>query len=502
MFILSLLCCMFTMGGIAVMADGTGTDGGNVPTEPPAEPPVGIDGIVSAFVQYEAEEIEINATKQVYYCILKKGDITSVKPAELIPAVKNGTFERYYIDISTIGSAKDAYIGLATTLTPGTDGLVPVMTLKIKGTQKKVEINLNWGAEGDEAEGYGLISSIIVTNADNSVETYDNSGENSDKVKKLTGLAVQWRKGTNGDWKDISELSNVKWEIMKNSGATVFFRLKAINQTAQKEGQRYSKEVKLKLNATKAPNVKLDAAKLTLSLKNGMQFRIAGGKSDTWKTVLPVTADGKSETALRDTAKKQTFDPYTEGTKQKIAYMLLDSVLKAVGADAPEGAGTVDIEFRIAATTKKPASRSAIVSIPSQAAGPAVKITAGEKGYTVDSITKAAEDLTENASFEYSLAIKEDVSGGKLDPAAIKWTALKTGTLLKDATKVSYTLSDGTKRTIGITEKNVVILVRRKGINGSGKKPTILASRYTSTDIPEKAAPATTPAPVPETPAA
>ena len=48
----------------------------------------------------------------------------------------------------------------------------------------------------------------------------------------------------------------------------------------------------------------------------------------------------------------------------------------------------------------------------------------------------------------------------------------------------------------------MVILVRRKGINGSGKKPTILASRYTSTDIPEKAAPATTPATVPETPAA
>lgn len=497
-YIFAVLAAMFLMifvfaGTCSAYAGDTGTGGGTGSgdgsgTGSGAAAPT-VEGIVSAYVLYKTEEIEINATKQVYYCQLKKGDVTSVKPAELIPAVKNGTFELYYIDISTIATSKQNFIGLATTLTPGADGMVPVMPISINAAAKKVDFQINWGVEGDAAKSYGILSRVVITGSDGVTTTYDHTGE-----KKVTTLPIQWRKGSNGDWNDIDKLSRVKWETMRNSGAVLYFRIAAIDQTGQKTGQPFGKEFKIKLAVTKAPAVKLDAAKLTLALKNGMQFRVTGQNDSKWKTILPVSKDGKDGSAIRDTSLTTTFDPYTEQTKTKINAISLADCYAALGISEPSGTETVSIDYRMAATNKKPASRTGVIVVPSQTAAPTMTFTADEKGYVISGITKAAADLTENPAFEYTLVLQADLTAGKFDDTTAKWAAAKNNAVLKKDNKAAYTLTDGTKRTITITDKDVVLLFRRKGVNGSAKKATVLASKYAVLQIP---VPAATPTPTP-----
>lgn len=469
---------------------GTGTpaspgpSGAPGPSGGPSQGGAKVEGIVSAYVLYKTEEIEVNAVKQVYYCPIKGSTVTSAKPSDLIPAAKKGTFELYYIDFSTISASKENYIGITTTTAPGADGLVPVMPVKIGAYQKKVEVNLKWGAEGDEASENGIVSSVVITNFDNTVVTYDHSGTNNETVKKIADLPLQWRKGANGEWQDISNLANYKWESMKNAGAVVYFRIDAIDQTGQKEGQRYSKEVKVKLATTKTPSLKLDSSKLIVGLKNGMQFRVSGSGPDAWKTILPFNAAATTEKALRDITLKTTFDAYSEATKAKQSYLGIDELYTALGIPEPTGTQGVSIDYRIAATTKKPASRVGVLTIPPQSAAPTAKVSYSSKGYLVEGITKDSSDLTENAAFEVTIVNETDLSSDKFDMASVKWSTVKNGTVLKPALKATYVLKDGARKTILITDKDSVILIRRKGISGSAKKATVMASKYLKLAVP------------------
>ena len=458
-----------------------------------------VEGITSVQVKYKTEEIEVRATKKLYYGIIKKATDTGIKEAELVPASNGGSGDTYIIDISTISASKESYIGITTLTAPGTDGLVPVTSITLVPTERKIVFNPNWSIEGDEAKGNKVLTNVVITNADSTVYTYVHGTPTGSNEKRITELDIQWRKGTNGEWSEMSALTSSKWDSMKMSGAVVYFRVGAKDSsvvtpstttTGLETGHRFSKENKIKLNITKASSIKLDVSKLTLAIKNGVQFRVEG-KPD-WVTILPYSGQSKiTDTAIRPITNKTTFDPYTENTQVKVTYMDIADIRAALGTTAPAETEPLVLEVRIAATIKKPASRISTVTIPPQGEAPKASISYDGKSWTVTELTAA--DTTAPAVFEYTIVKKSDVTEKKLDMSSLKWSSIKAGTSIKDTTKSTYSTIDKSRKTIVITDPDIQMLIRRKGVTASSKTTAVLASKYLALDVPKVAS--TTPTP-------
>lgn len=456
-----------------------------------------MEGVSTAYVMYSTEEIEIAATKPVYYAILKKDTDKGVKASELIPAAANDYGGYYYVDISTVSASKEAYIGITTTLTPGSDGLVPVLNIPVHANDKKIVFNVNWAAEGIDANGYGILQSVVITNNSSQTISYEHTTTVTTTVKNIKSLDIQWRKGANGDWHDISQLTRVRWESMKNSGAVVYFRLDAKDQGKEVEGRRFSKENKIKCNITKATSVKLDVSKLTITLKNGMQFRPTG--TNNWYTLLPYSSASKTETLIR-TVKGTAFDPFTENTLVKASFIPIDDLYTTLAVSGPSVGSSMVFDVRIAATAKKSASRISTVSIPGQADAPEASVWNGTDGCKISGLKpNAADKLVESPAFEYFIAKRADAQGNFIDMTTVKWATVKEGTLLKSNCKGVYTSTKNGRVEAKITDSDAVILIRRRGVAASSKNEAVLASKYLILTIPPVASgtPSPTPSPVP-----
>lgn len=462
-----------------------------VPTQVPSQA-----GVSYVHVLYKTEEILIGSDKQVYYAPLKKATDTTAKPADMIMAskVSDGV---YLIDISNLSSSKTNFIGITNKLSADSNGLYPVMNYEIPANQKKITFNLNWGAEGATATGIKLIKNVIINNNDSTTVTYEHTATATDTVRPITELKIQWRKGANCDWSDIGTLSTAKWESMKTSGAILYLRLAAVDGSDTEAGCRYSKENKIKIAVTKATAVKLDVNKLNLTIKNGMQLRMTG--KDTWSTILPFSNKSTMTSAVRNaTLSAVPFDPYSESTSEKVSYLMVDEVYKILSYTPPTTGGTsIEIDTRIAATTKKPASRASTMKIPYQYEAPVVKAAGTSTEINIISITNAPTDKV-SGNYEFFVADKTDISSEKIEFAEVKWSAIKTGTVLKkSAVKTIYKKTDGSRRTVNLSDANAVVLVRRKGIAASKKNSAVLASQYAIIDPStlSSTTPTVTPAP-------
>ena len=230
---------------------------------------------------------------------------------------------------------------------------------------------------------------------------------------------------------------------------------------------------------------------MTLSLKNGMQFRVSGAKD--WITVLPYNASStKTDSAVRSTSDKTTFDPYKENTQVKISYMAIDDVKAILGSTAPAADQPIVLETRIAATVKKAPSRTAVVTIPVQGEAPKADITYDGKQWTISGITAA--DTSAPQSFEYTIVKQGDVTDNKLDISTLKWGSVRNGTGIKNTAKSTYSAVDKSRRTVNVTDADAVVLIRRKGVAPSSKAQAVLASKYLVLTMPKTAA-SGTPAP-------
>lgn len=463
------------------------------PTPVPSQAPTQT-GISYVHILYESEEIMVSSNAQVYYAPLKKASDTTAKPADMIMAAKVSD-SMYLIDISNLSAAKTNYIGITNKLSADKDGLYPVMNYEIAANQKKITFNLNWGAEGDTAYGSNIIKNVVVNNNDSTTVTYEHTAVVSDTVRPISELKIQWRKGANCAWSDISTLSSARWESMKTSGAILYLRLAAVNGSDTVKGCRYSKENKIKIAITKATAVKLDVSKLNVTIKNGMQVRETG--KTTWSTILPFNNKSTTASAVRSaTLAAVPFDPYKESTSEKVNYMMIEEVYKLISYTPPATSGTsISIDTRIAATTKKPASRVSTLKIPYQYEAPVVKAAGTATEINIISVTNGPSDKV-SGNYEFVVVDKTDLSANKVEFAEIKWSAIKTGTVLKkSAVKNIYKKTDGSRKTVTLSDANAVVLVRRKGIGASKKQPTaVLASKYAVID-PATLAAATTPTP-------
>lgn len=460
------------------------------------------DGITTVQVKYTTEEVEVQSTKKLYYAILKKNTDHGAKSADLIPASNGGLGNTYLIDFSAISSSKEAYIGLATTTVPRSDGLVPVTNVTIAPTQRKIVFNIDWSVEGDQAKNNRVFSSVEVTGNDSTTVKYIQGTPTQTDEKNIAELSIQWKKGANGAWQSTTALSSIKWESMRTAGALLYFRLDAKDSgvanpltpdVPAEAGNRFSKENKVKMAITRATAVKLDVSKLTLGFKNGTQFRVEG-KPD-WITVLPYNASStKTDSAIRNTSDKSVFDPKKETTQVKISFLSIDEIKKALGSTLPAAGQNIILETRIAATPKKAASRTSTITIPVQAEAPKAGITHDGKQWVVAGLS--IEDKSAPESYEYTFANADDVKNEKIDFSMVKWSSIKNGTQLKDTAKSTYTNLDKSRKTVNITDANAVILIRRKGVTASSKSTAVLASKYIVLPIPAKQA-ATTPTPTP-----
>lgn len=502
----ALLCLSLMTWLIAVRPAGSFIGAQADDTTPtPAAAPTYIDGISKVTILYESEEVEVLASSQVYYAPLKKDTDKSVKATELVEAAKIAD-GRYLVDISTLSASKVNYLGLCVNKTPGTDGTVKVYNLTVAANQKKIVFNVNWGVEGPTGSGYKILKSVIVSNNNGTTDTYTNIDTATSSQKPISSLNIQWRKGANCAWNSITTLTESKWTSMKNSGAVIYFRIAAKNQTDSDPGCRYSKENKIKLAITKGPAVKVDISKLNVAIKNGMQFRpvtASGAAASNWSTILAYSAKGTQKDAVRAASLASVwYDPETEVTTTKVATLPLDRIYEISGVTPPTSGASVTFEVRIAATPKKPASRPCLLTLQAQGSAPSANISADSSQYKITDL-RATDGLVTSPKFEFCIVKKAHAtatSGSGLDLSSIRWSVINNNSTLKTSLKTVYKY-DGATVTASLAQADSILLIRRSGVSATAKTPTaVLASKYLVLNLPGLAAsptPSASPSPSP-----
>lgn len=204
---------------------------------------------------------------------------------------------------------------------------------------------------------------------------------NGEGLITLTGFtsAVEYRKGTSGQWKPASTtMPTASYEMR---GATLYFR--TIATTVKRAGKEISLKVAKKPSA---PSVKLDGSKLYITglTVGATQYRV--GDNTVW---LP-------------------FSP----TDTKVKSIDLTALFAVTGSalNTPIPAGTV--EFRTMATTKKVASAIKVIGVPLQPSTP--------ENVTLVGTTLSIQDTNLKKAYEYTKVEKL----GVLNIKTARWTSI------------------------------------------------------------------------------
>lgn len=213
--------------------------------------------------------------------------------------------------------------------------------------------------------------------------------------KAIDGATCLWYDEETSVWKD-NTVDGQKFKgsdlnkVLEAGGGTILVKMKGDANT------RSSKEIKVKIaKQGKAPKVKLDVKKDTLSVKNGMDFAIATKNGDKyevdaadWKTILPVLKTAKTKEATASIVATSKYLPLDkkeknavnalEGEDGKVSYtqykfknLSLKTVLETVEQYSEYEDGTdIILAVRTSATNKKPASEISYITIKGQTKAP------------------------------------------------------------------------------------------------------------------------------------
>ncbi len=105
---------------------------------------------------------------------------------------------------------------------------------------------------------------------------------------------LEWRKGENGKWRDVSELTVAQLEMFQIKGVNLNFRIKAVNDVTVGtnypdglRGRRASRVTFLKITKKIAPVViGIDGQKFRADIKYGKEYRVTiGGVTSGWVQV-------------------------------------------------------------------------------------------------------------------------------------------------------------------------------------------------------------------------
>lgn len=233
-------------------------------------------------VNYSNEIITVkaNGNQELYY-----GFGTASKPPksylkigkDLVAMFQNGesSYEAFYIDLSaqsfkagTVFYVKYAEEADATTLELGERE-------KLKATYNGILPENETGEAFANAYALKINGESLYRyfDAETGYLTFEYGDEDYAKLAN-----VEWRAGTAMNYRELSEL-NLK--IYQPNGSSLYFRVNSGDAPI-------SKEAKIKIRKpAKAPNIKLDGSKLTISVKDTQEYRLEypDGSMTSWTAV-------------------------------------------------------------------------------------------------------------------------------------------------------------------------------------------------------------------------
>lgn len=219
------------------------------------------------------------------------------------------------------------------------------------------------------------------------------------------------------------------------------------------------KSVSLKLQA-KAPNVKFDAKTGTIAVQNGYDYQLKDATLSqaqisaldfaTWTTVRPFNANGTGDkTGSSYIPQDKIVLANSEVTPAIAGNQSSYTSTKVKNMDAVNAAPKFWI-VRKSATTKAPASESAIIEVPAQKAAPTMAETSSAYA-VVDHVAGKAVNLiapeisnatgdTASAKYEYAIINKTDFAtdNTKVIWSSVKWTSLKKDAKIKTTARSKY----------------------------------------------------------------
>lgn len=386
-------------------------------------------GDMTADYDKETVTYESSADAKVYYQVVKD-KTKDVKANAWLPATSTAT-NKWSVDISTI--SKDCFIAFTedATKTKASDLKFFAITVDIKAVKGTLDCK-----KDAPTTLISAFATLSVTPTTGTVAEFDiNSTTKSATTAVTDTYGLAWKRGANGTWIGDDTGFAAAYTMLRSSNGTLYVRVVSKGTSASKTAILPSKEAKIKVAKTAvAPTVKVDYAKSTIALKNGMEFKIG---STTY--YVPEYDKNEASNTFKTTKDKD------QKTKTKVSSLTIAEVQAAPTSKIAAGTD-VTLEIRTTATTKKYASWYATVSFKTPIAAPvkntsAVVYDAYNKKITLDlsKVTAVA-----GRTLEYAFA------GPDADISSLKWTAVEDASKAIDLSKnigkkVSFTKTDGTK---------------------------------------------------------
>jgi len=472
-------------------------------------------------VTYDPYTDTITSTVDAVVYVLKSADGVTVKAKDASVAitkdepVKLSTFQK--------STAKDAYLYIVSDkLTADKEGAKPTLTVKGQGA-KKVTGTIDYTKSDSPATLDGVINVVAL----------------SKEGQEIKNPTIIWSDKVDGTYYDITSSEEVTLDdgskivagfnggkIAEYYGQTIYIKMLGDPNT------RTSVAYKVKLaKQGKAPSVKVDVKKNTISLKNGMDFApvTVEGKGDeavytvgAWTTILPNNKDAvnsavKTNNYLPAEKKNETALAAKDGalsfTKAKVKAIAISEFLGDITSGKTADGASYLFAVRTSATTKKPASAYTVYTLATPAGNPGIYTLENAAKYVViaeaDTVafvapkmvnyasawtgigadvapSKAAETVVDEApaAYEFAVVSKADLAANKIDLTTIGWKAIKEKTKINEKTATAYVLTDGTKQKVNLTgDGKTYILIRRAGKKDKTINGTILPSEILYTEV-------------------
>lgn len=274
-------------------------------------------------------------------------------------------------------------------------------------------------------------------------------------------------------WKKGEELNSLFLRQHLLSGATIYIKV-------IEENCRPTKPIKVKIpKQDKAPSVKLDVNRLSLTLKNGMDFAKKPEKEGyyvKWYSILPYHKEGRY--SLENQSVFLTADVIPYDKKDSLDFFT-SYKYKCLGVDRlPEEfleilqESSLTLFVRKSATSKKFASAFAEVQLQPQTNGPnftkqtehGLLATSSSCTFTLPAIQNVSSDAAPE-KYEMLLVNRNFFDQNLIDWTTAKWKAVKSGTKIDENIKTKYSLIDSKEYEEEKFGQHVYLLVRRKGVN-------------------------------------
>ncbi len=218
---------------------------------------------------------------------------------------------------------------------------------------------------------------------------------------------IEWRKGTNGNWMDFSELDPHEMEIR---GGALEFRIKSVSQANASNGigNRQSGVARYTLaKILPGPIVNINMVDGTINLKNGQEFSLDG---ENWTLIPAFASRATTDQATVPSSDRETaIEPIT--TSVRTTKFLAQEALGLEKSDpitAPE-----TLYVRTAGAQRAAASRITEITIPASGSLSAAEQANIEIEYVSSKSGNGGIQVTNNNDCDFQVAVITPVDANR-----------------------------------------------------------------------------------------